>query len=142
LFQAPYTYGSPQFSNNPDPDISSATLRVVDPPNSAGNGNNPFLALNNRPYQENNLLAAQSQALSSPSVPTPNHFTPGSKNKLNAKFDNSLYVGSFERKKETSRRIFPSSRKSVKYLHTSCIVTIHPRSANTSNRPNFDWHVN
>ena len=81
LFQAPDVYGSPQFSGNPDPDVSIATIRVVDPPGSnAGAGDNPFLGRSTQPYQSGNLLAAQSQPV--PSAPSSfpnnnnNRFTP------------------------------------------------------------------
>ena len=87
LFQAPDTYGSPdsnnQFQNN-DPDVSLATIRVVDPPNSVGSNNNPFLGNNNnnnngrnnnnKPYQQSNLLDAQSQPV--PTLQSANRFVP------------------------------------------------------------------
>ena len=91
LFQAPDNYGAPQFGNNnnnfnnnnnnnnnnfntnnfnninnADADVSLATIRIVDPPNSVRSGNNPFLdpngsAARSKPYQDANFLAQQSQ---------------------------------------------------------------------------------
>jgi hypothetical protein len=86
LFQAPDNYGSPrgnQFQNN-DQDVSLATIRVVDPPNSIGSNSNPFLGNNNnngrnnnnnnKPYQQSNLLEAQSQPV--PALQSANRFVP------------------------------------------------------------------
>ena len=94
IFQAPDNYGAPQFGNNnnntfnnnnnnnynnnnnnnnnynninnADADVSLATIRIVDPPNSVRSGNNPFLdttgsAGRSKPYQDANFLAQQSQ---------------------------------------------------------------------------------
>jgi hypothetical protein len=52
LFQAPNLFGSSQFNDNPDPDVSMATIRVVEPPNSnPGPSTNPFIGRANKPYQ-------------------------------------------------------------------------------------------